>query len=356
MPLPGTSFYPNILNRQRSVLLIDDESTARTILEKIIHQISDNLDIVGMDSPIEALEWLESNQPDLIVTDYRMPDMNGVEFIQQVRKKLGWNIPIMMITVSSDQSVRYDALDAGVTAFLTKPLDHIECRISCRNLLMIYELQDQTESLSRQIDAANQQVIAREKETLLKLAKAGEYRDKGTGNHINRMAKISRNIAEELGLDNDACNDIEYAAPMHDIGKIGIPDNILLKPGSLDDDERAIMQDHCAIGYEILSDSHSRYVEMGAIIALCHHERFDGTGYPKGLEGTDIPLAARIVAIADVFDALVSTRPYKEAWPINKAVKYLKEQAGTHFDPLCVDAFCKRIPTIETIMQDHADG
>jgi two-component system response regulator RpfG len=262
--------------------------------------------------------------------------------------------------VVSEKEVRYEALDAGATAFLTRPIDQIECRTSCRNLLKMHEqhliIQDRADWLARQVEVATDQITQREKETILRLARAGEYRDEGTGNHVIRMAKYSRHIAEALGcFSKQDCDDLEYAAPMHDIGKIGIPDGILLKPGKLNEYEWDIMQTHTTIGHAILSDSQSRYMQIGAVIALNHHERFDGKGYPNGLKGDEIPLIARVVAVADVFDALVSARPYKHAWETDEAIAYIQQQAGTHLDPQCVDAFMQRIEVIKQIKADYAD-
>ncbi len=353
----------SVLRRQRKVLIVDDESTGRTILAKIIQQAEDHVSVESFDNPLQALRWLDSNHPDLIITDYRMPGINGVELIRLIREKPACHdIPIMMITVVSEKSVRYDALEAGATAFLTRPIDQIECRTSCRNLLKLHEqqsvIQDRADWLARQVEVATQQVVAREQETLLRLAKAGEYRDEDTGYHVVRMARYSREIAEELGLSARECDEIEYAAPMHDIGKIGVPDNVLLKPGKFELDEWQVMQLHTLIGHGILSNSQSRYIQTGSVIALNHHERFDGTGYPNGLAGRDIPLIARIVSVADVYDALVSVRPYKQAWSINEAQDYLKEHRGTQFDPSCVDAFFARLDNIEKIhseFHDHKD-
>lgn len=350
----------SILRRQRKVLIVDDESTGRTILTKIVQQIEDGISVDAFDNPIEALSWLDSNHPDLIITDYRMPDINGVDLIRKIREMpTCQDIPIMMITVVSEKSVRYDALEAGATAFLTRPIDQIECRTSCHNLLKLHEqqsiIQDRADWLARQVEVATQQIAARERETLLRLAKAGEYRDKTTGFHVVRMAKYARQIAEALGLSEKECEEIEYAAPMHDIGKIGIEDSILLKPGKFDQTEWSVMQTHTTIGHAILSDSQSRYIQTGSIIALNHHERFDGTGYPNGLAGKNIPLVARIVAVADVYDALVSTRPYKQAWSVDDAQDYLEKHAGTQFDPLCVEAFFERIDNVHSIQSDLSD-
>ncbi len=350
----------SVSRRRRQIVIVDDESTGRTILEKVIQNIANDIQVNGFDCAHKALTWLLTNRADLIITDYRMPDINGVEFIKRVRLLAGCeSIPIMMITVVSEKSVRYDALDAGATAFLTRPIDQIECRTSCRNLLKIQEqqsiIQDKADWLARQVAVATIQIVARERETLLRLGRAGEYRDEDTGNHVIRMAKYARVIAEELGLSEMECEDIEYAAPMHDIGKIGIPDNVLLKPGKFIADEWGVMKQHTEIGHSILSNSQSRYIQMGSIIALNHHEWFDGSGYPNGLKGREIPLVARIVAVADVFDALVSTRPYKQAWATEEALEYLKLNSGIHFDPQCVKAFFDRLQDIMRIKSELKD-
>lgn len=346
--------------QQRQVVIVDDESTGRTILSKIIENIVENISIVAFEHPQEALDWIQHNNPHLIITDYRMPDLNGVEFIKEVRKIPNCaHTPIMMISVVSEKEVRYEALEAGATAFLTRPIDQVECSTSCRNLLKMHEqhliIQNRADWLAQQVDVATQQILLRERETILRLAKAGEYRDEETGNHVIRMSKYARLIAEELGLSPAQCDDIEYAAPMHDIGKIGIPDGVLLKPGKLEPREWEVMQSHTTIGYSILSNSQSKYMQMGAVIALYHHERYDGKGYPNGLHGEDIPLIARIVSVADVYDALVSVRPYKPAWPVEQAIEYIQLQAGTQLDPRCVEAFCKRLADVATIQANYAD-
>jgi two-component system response regulator RpfG len=351
----------SILRRQRRVLIVDDESTGRTILAKIIQQAEEDVAVESFDNALQALQWLDNNHPDLIITDYRMPEINGVELIKMIREKPACqDIPIMMITVVSEKSVRYDALEAGATAFLTRPIDQIECRTSCRNLLKLHEqqsiIQDRADWLARQVEVATQQIVSREHETLLRLAKAGEYRDEVTGNHVVRMAKYSREIGEALGLSEKECDEIEYAAPMHDIGKIGIQDKILLKPGKFEKDEWTTMQEHTRIGHAILSNSQSRYIQTGSIIALNHHERFDGSGYPNGISGKDIPLVARIVAVADVYDALISLRPYKAAWSTADAQDYLHKHAGSQFDPICVEAFFERLEEISSIHKAFSDG
>jgi two-component system response regulator RpfG len=263
------------------------------------------------------------------------------------------------VTVHDDRKVRYAALDAGITDFLTKPVDARECLARCRNLLTLRRqqlaLEDRRRLLEHMVEEATREVREREKETLLRLARAGEFRDEETGYHLIRMARYSRLIADAIGLDRDDAESIELAAPLHDIGKIGIPDQILLKPGKLDEAEWQVMRRHPLIGHDILKGSASKYMRMGALIALGHHEKYDGSGYPNGLVADHIPLSARIVAVADVYDALTSLRPYKPAWPAERAFHYLAAQRGRHFDPRLTDAFLslrKDITEIQSQWQD----
>jgi two-component system response regulator RpfG len=344
-----------------TVLVIDDQATSRQILAHIVKSIDASLRIELFEGARAAIEWLTRSQADLILTDYKMPGMDGIEFVQQARS-LGTAayVPIIMITSYEQSEVRYRALELGATDFLSKPIDHAECRARFRNLLQLQQqrliIEDRANWLEDKVREATEAIRVREQETLLRLAKAGEYRDQETGNHVVRMAKYSRLIAEELGLDQNACQTIELAAPMHDIGKIGIPDHILLKPGKLLPDEFAIMKQHTRIGYEILKDSPSRFLQMGAVIALGHHEKYNGNGYPRGISGEAIPLAARIVAVADVYDALCSKRCYKPAWTHDDALQLLRSESGQHFDPQCVDAFLRRIAEVRQIQALLQDG
>lgn len=325
-----------------TILIIDDQSTSRKILEQLVSTLSGHVTAKSFADPVEALSWATNNQPDLVLTDYKMPNMDGIEFTRRFRETHP-DTPLVVVTALEEKEIRYQALEAGATDFLNKPVDHMECRARCRNLLLLSHhqrlIKDRARLLEKKVDEATREIRIREQETLLRLAKAGEYRDEETGNHVLRMAKFARLMAERLGLSEGDCHVIEVAAPMHDIGKIGIPDGILLKPGKLDASELQIMRTHARIGYEILKDSPSKYLQMGAVIALGHHERYDGTGYPSRLRGYEIPLEARIVAVADVFDALTSVRPYKKAWSIQEAREYLNAERGKHFDPECIDVF-----------------
>ena len=330
--------------QRNTVLIIDDLFSSRLLIAEIVRQIDPKLNLELFDTPSRALEYARQNRVDMVLTDFKLPEFDGIELVKQIRG-LGHcvDIPMVVITVVDDRQVRYNALEAGATDFLIKPLDEHETRARCANLLELRRhkivLSDQARVLQYQVDRSVSEIHERELETLSKLAKAGEFRDKTTGNHLVRMARYSGLIAQNLGLGGDMVHVIEVAAPMHDIGKIGIPDSVLIKEGPLSPAEIEIMRTHPRIGYDILKGSPSKYLSMGSIIALGHHEKYDGTGYPNGLHGEDIPIVARVVAVADVFDALVSERPYKHAWPINEGIDFLKSQRNKHFDPKCVDAF-----------------
>ncbi len=313
------------------------------MLRQIVQDIGAQLVVHDFGEPDVALTWCNANRPDLLLLDYRMPGMDGLELAKAFRRPLrNRDVPIVLVSVVGDEPVRQAALDAGVIDFLVKPIRPRELRARCRNLL---QLRQQSESVKQRALSLEQRLLAsmheveeRERETLSRLARAIELRDTGTSAYLERMARVAGLVAEAMGLTEDQVRVIELAAPLHDIGKIAIPDSLLMKPGPLDDKERARMQLHPGIGYELLKDSQNRFIQTGAAIALCHHERYDGTGYPMGLSGTDIPIEARIVTVADVFDALISPRPYKPAWSIEAALEYLREQSGRLFDPACVDA------------------
>jgi two-component system response regulator RpfG len=360
----GEGGPPPLQEPGQTIYIVDDQSTGRRILERMVQRIDPGLTIRTFSDAFAALEAAAQRPPDLILTDYKMPELDGVAFIERLRALRDCaDVPVIVITVVEDPSVKYRALEAGATEFLVRPVDQYECLVRCRNLLTLRRQQrvirNHAAWLEEQVQAATRQVLERERETLLRLAKAGEYRDEGTGNHVLRMARYCRLIAEELGLAPKECEEIELAAPMHDIGKIGIPDPILLKPGRLDPEEWEIMKRHTLIGHEILRDSPSRYLQLGAEIALYHHERVDGTGYPHALAGEEIPLAARIVAVGDVFDALTTVRPYKPRWSMDKALVHLRSVSGSHLDSDCVRAFLARVDEVRRIgreLEDPEDG
>ena len=346
--------------QRNTVLIIDDLFSSRLLLAEIVRQVDSKLNLELFETPARALEYARTNRVDMILTDYKLPEFDGIELVRRLRALPHCvDVPIVVITVVDERRIRYDALEAGATDFLIKPLDEHETRARCANLLELRRhkivLSDQARVLQYQVDKSVAEIHERELETLSKLAKAGEHRDETTGNHLTRMARYSALVGYNLGLGAETVHVLEVAAPMHDIGKIGIPDSILLKEGPLSPAETEIMRGHPRIGYDILKGSPSKYLSMGAIIALGHHEKYDGTGYPNGLHGEDIPVVARVVAVADVFDALVSERPYKRPWSIQEAVEYMKSQRGKHFDRLCVDAFLSDPSRIEAIRAQLAD-
>ncbi len=346
--------------QRNTIVIVDDLFSSRLLLAEIVRQIDGKLNLELFDTPSRALEFARNHRVDMVLTDYKLPEFDGIELVKQLRALSHCvDVPIVVITVVDDRKVRYDALEAGATDFLIKPLDEHETRARCANLLDLRRhkivLADQARVLQYQVDKSVTEIHERELETLAKLAKAGAVRDRTTGNHLLRMAKYSALIGTHLGLGAETVHVLEVAAPMHDIGKIGIPDSVLLKEGPLTDAENVLMQTHPRIGYDILKGSPSKYLSMGAIIALGHHEKFDGSGYPNGLHGDDIPLVARIVAVADVFDALVNERPYKHAWALDEGMAFVRAERGKHFDPACVDAFFADRAKLQAICDELGD-
>lgn len=325
------------------ILILDDNEVNVALLANLARKLN-NCETHRFSQPLKALEWCKQNNVDLMLIDYMMPEMNGVQFIRTIRSIAGLGeVPIIMVTANDERSVRYDALNAGANDFLTKPIDSIEFVTRSKNLLALRQhakhLADQAGWLREEVAKATSELIRREQETLLHLGKAAEFRDPETGAHILRMSHYAKSVAAAMGLSKEDQQLILYAAPMHDIGKLGTPDNILLKPGKLTPEEFELMKLHATHGWEILRHGKSPSIQAAALIAYSHHEKWDGSGYPQGLKGDTIPLFGRIVAVADVFDALTSERPYKKAWPDEEACNYLREQSGKHFDPACIQAF-----------------
>lgn len=357
---PGSQAFDSVeLLMTYTVLIVDDAEINLILFEALVKRIGGCLPVKHADAR-QGLDWALNHEFDLLIVDYMMPDLNGVDFIKQLRLcESKEDIPILMITANDQKQVRYEALEAGATDFLTKPVDKIEFTARVNNMLHLgasrKALANRAQWLADEVRKATLEIVLRERETVVRLSKAAEYRDPETGAHISRMAHYSELIAKALGLPEAESELLLQAAPMHDIGKVGIADHILLKPGRLTPDEFEIMKQHASIGFDILQGSSSRVLQAGAEIARAHHEKFDGSGYPRGLAGEDIPIFSRIVAVADVFDALTSERPYKKAWPLERAAEHLRTNSGSHFDPRCVDAFFSCWEQVLEIRQQFCD-
>lgn len=338
------------------VLIVDDNPTNLTLFRHLLKRVKGVEESICFDDPLQALIWAAEHEPDLVLLDYMMPVMDGLEFLAKFRAIEGYkDIPVIVVTADTESEVRQKALELGAHDFLNKPIDKMELLARVKNLLMLRETQhalsDRADWLACEVKKATADLRAREKEMVLRLSKAAEHRDPETGQHLLRMANYSKLIARELGLSETEQELILEAAPMHDIGKVATPDAILLKQGKLTDEEFVIMKQHSITGYSILSGSDSLLIRTAATMALSHHEKFDGSGYPNGLKGDAIPIYGRIVAVADVFDALTSARPYKKAWTIEAATKFLRDQSLSHFDPQCVNAFFR---AWDEILEIHA--
>ena len=338
------------MSPQPRILIIDDTPDNVSLLSVIFHQAG-YTQIKGHSEPRSALDMVREFAPDLVILDLMMPGVSGLDVLAGL-PSISRNrfLPILVVTSNTDNEMRHAALSAGATDFIARPHQPFDVILRARNLLQTRALHMELEARNRTLEA---EVLARtlhleqiqcelkvaQLDVIERLALAGEHHDDDTGAHTRRVALSCRHIAQKLGLPPCQIELLFRAAPLHDVGKIGVPDSILLKPGKLTSDEFDIVKRHCEIGAHLLSGGHSDFLEAARTIALSHHERFDGSGYPQKLEGDDIPPEGRIVAVADVFDALTHERPYKTAWPIEDAREEIQKQAGKQFDPLVVEAF-----------------
>lgn len=348
------------------ILIIDDEASNIKLLEKILH-VSGYNHTLSVQDPRQAIAAHQKHQSDLILLDINMPYIDGYGVMKQLQALEEKNpAPILILTAQHTQDFQLRALDSGARDYITKPFNVHELLSRVRNLLQAHyaqkfvdaqnEILDQkVKERTAELELAHQEINSSRLQIIHRLGRAAEYRDNETGLHIIRMSKIAALIYQAIGKEAAACELLLNAAPMHDIGKIGIPDHILLKKGSFTPPEWEIMKGHVQIGADILSGDDSDLLQMAHEIALSHHEKWDGSGYPKALQGKDIPLVGRVTALADVFDALTSARPYKKAWSVEEAVDYINEQNGTHFDPALVDVFMNLLPEIIAIREQHAE-
>lgn len=343
--------------KEAKFLIVDDDKVSCTLLEATL-KAGGYTDIHLTQNPFEVGSLMDENQYDLIILDINMPGINGFTVLSIIQQQDEF-LPVMMVSGDEDSEAVIESLRLGARDFIRKPfkkaelLHRVETNLEHWFLHRFLKLEQdfitiETQRQTQELQKAKFEIIER-------LGRASEYRDNETGNHVKRVGLISKLIAKEVGCDDEYCKLIMLAAPLHDVGKIGIPDTILLKPGKLTLSEYKTMQQHVQIGGEILSDSSSSVMRMAHEIALTHHEKFNGQGYPNGLSGNDIPLSGRIVAIADVFDALTTERPYKLAWSIERAIEFISSEKGNHFDPELVDAFIKISTTLIGKLRDLQD-
>ncbi|MEN3275034.1 MAG: cyclic di-GMP phosphodiesterase [Massilia sp.] len=321
------------------ILAVDDEASNLQLLRQILQ---DHYRLLFAKDGARALELANKEKPDLILLDVMMPGMSGYEVCAALKANpLTAPIPVMFVTALNDTADELEGFEAGAVDYITKPVSPPVVRARVRTHLSLVRMEE--------LKASRLAIVQR-------LGLAAEYKDNETGLHVIRMSHFARILGLAAGMSEQEADDLLHAAPMHDVGKIGIPDRILQKAGPLDADEWKVMQSHATIGAEIIGEHGDGMLRLARDIALTHHEKYDGSGYPKGLAGDAIPLTGRIVAIADVFDALTSVRPYKRAWSEEEAIDYLVQQKGRHFDPLLVDLFVAQMPAVRTVRQRWAEA
>jgi len=359
------------------IMIVDDEPINIKVVQKYLRNVGYDRFVSTTDST-EALAKIIFEQPDVVVLDVMMPHVNGMEILEAMRADPSVkHVPVLILTASADADTKLQALELGATDFLGKPVDKSELVVRIRNMLTVKAHRDHLASYSHRLE---QEVRMRtteledsRQEIIHVLACAAEYRDKETGNHVIRVGRFAGIIADELELGQQNVELIEQAAVLHDVGKIGISDTILLKPGKLDPKEIELIKEHCEFGMNILRGVpcngnkieyagtmrghtiQSPVLSVAATIAISHHEKWDGSGYPLGLSGQLIPIEGRITAVADVFDALSSARPYKKAMPLEQCIQILEDGRGKHFDPMVLDAFFRRQDEILEVQRKYAD-
>ncbi|MBJ7329630.1 MAG: response regulator [Solirubrobacteraceae bacterium] len=326
------------------ILIVDDERANVVLLERLLERAGYS-ELESTTSSTTVVDRCRGRPPDLLVLDLHMPDVGGLEILRDLAplRTDRQHFPVLVCTGDSELETRRAALGAGATDFVVKPYDMLEVTLRVGHLLEVHRLhrrlQDENTLLEEAVRERTEELESARTEEIRRLALASEYRDDVTHEHAQRIGRTSEQLALAMNLDRAAVELIGRAAPLHDIGKVAVPDSVLLKPGPLTKDEFRAMQAHTTIGHQILDKSRSPLLQLAAEIAISHHEHWDGRGYPHGLAGPDIPLAGRIVAVADVFDALTHDRPYKRAWPLEAAHDEIRAQSGAQFDPAAVQAF-----------------
>jgi putative two-component system response regulator len=388
---PSLSFDSSTAERRRfprtnspsKIAIVDDEPVNVKIVRKHL-QIAGYSSFITTTDSKEAIALLTREQPDVVLLDVMMPDVDGIQILQAIRANPKMQLtPVLILTASTDSETKLKALNAGATDFLAKPVDPSDLLPRIRNSLIVKahhdHLANYSEQLEREVQLRTFELEISRKQVIHCLARAAENRDDNTGRHVLRVGRYASILARELGFDDEAATVLGLAAQLHDVGKIGLPDAVLLKKGKLTEEEYDIVKRHCDIGHAIVQPvpaddeavspispdsaatqapqpSRHLLLEMAARIAWTHHERWDGTGYPRGLKGNDIPIEGRITSVADVFDALSSSRPYKPAYPPTQCFTMMAEGRGTQFDPAVLDALMRRADDIIRIQQEQADA
>jgi len=345
------------------VMIVDDEKPIRDLLSRWLGL--DGYDCTVCSSAHEALERLQEKSFSVMISDINMPEMTGVELLVETRKQYV-DLAVVMATAIDDRSIASRALELGAYSYMIKPFDKSEILINVANAIRLRDLEIQNRRYFQEMDQLVQErtkevrlkeaeVRLSREETIRCLARAAEFRDNDTAKHTLRISYYCKLLAEKAGMDPEGCALFHSASPLHDVGKVGVPDEILLKPGKLTIEEFDLIKTHTTMGYRILCDSTSELLLLAAVIAKTHHEKYDGTGYPEGLAGEAIPLEGRITAICDVFDALTFDRVYKKAYSVEKAASIIQEGRGTHFDPVLVDLFHESFDEILKLKKEFAD-
>ena len=338
MPLPFGSMNYDIESDLRTILIVDDEPSNLHVLKQILQN---DYQLLFAKDGLKALEISQTRRLDMVLLDVMLPNLSGFDVCRALKQNPATcNIPVIFVSAMSDTLDETHGFDAGGVDYIIKPVSPVLVKARVATHLSLVRTEELHET--------RLQIIQR-------LGRAAEYRDNETGLHVIRISHYARLLGKAAGLSAHAAEDLFNAAPMHDVGKIGIPDQILLKPGPLDEAEWAIMRRHPEIGAEIIGEHDSALLKAARIIALTHHEKWDGSGYPRQLCGEDIPLLGRIIAVVDVFDALTTVRPYKQAWSVEEAIGLLRRESGRHFDPELIELFLNLLPAVQQIMQQWAE-
>ena len=342
-----------------SILIVDDEPANIKLMRDLL-SAEGYKNVYYTSDPKESIALYAEVEPDILLLDLNMPEMDGYQVMSALFSQYGSALsPVLVLTAQSSREFKIRAFDSCARDFITKPFDLREVLARLRNLLETKLLHDhlavQNRQLEEKVEERTREIQNTRLEIIRRLGRAAEYRDNETGLHIVRMSKMCELLGSACGLNDEMANLLLNASPMHDVGKIGISDSILLKPGKLDENEWETMKTHTTIGANILSGDDSDLMIMAKEIAISHHEKWDGSGYPDGLAGDEIPLVGRIAAVADVFDALTSSRPYKKAWPLEEAIDFMNQQTERHFDPEIIKQFNTHLPEILAVSENYSE-